>query len=42
MVGHYVCHILKDGKWTIFNDNKVAESENLPKDLGYLYFYKRA
>jgi ubiquitin carboxyl-terminal hydrolase 5/13 len=42
MVGHYVCHILKDGKWAIFNDSKVAESENLPKDLGYLYFYKRA
>jgi len=42
MVGHYVCHILKDGKWAIFNDSKVAVSENLPKDLGYLYFYKRA
>jgi ubiquitin carboxyl-terminal hydrolase 5/13 len=42
MVGHYVCHILKDGKWAIFNDNKVALSENLPKDLGYLYFYKRS
>src|SRR5690349_8126428 len=22
-VGHYVCHILKDGQWIIFNDNKV-------------------
>jgi ubiquitin carboxyl-terminal hydrolase 5/13 len=41
MVGHYVCHILKGDQWVIFNDHKVAVSENLPKDLGYLYFYKR-
>lgn len=39
--GHYVCHILKDDKWVIFNDNKVAISQNPPKDLGYLYLYKR-
>ena len=41
LVGHYVCHILKDDKWVIFNDNKVALSEKPPKALGYLYFYKR-
>ncbi|CAH0386302.1 unnamed protein product [Bemisia tabaci] len=41
MAGHYVCHILVDGQWIIFNDNKVAVSENLPKTLGYLYFYRR-
>jgi len=41
-VGHYVCHIQKENGWAIFNDNKVAASENLPKDMGYLYFYKRA
>ena len=40
-VGHYVCHILRDGKWVIYNDNKVALSENPPKGLGYLYLYKR-
>ncbi|XP_018328261.1 ubiquitin carboxyl-terminal hydrolase 5 [Agrilus planipennis] len=39
--GHYVAHIYKDGHWVIFNDNKVALSENLPKELGYLYLYKR-
>ncbi|KAL1516576.1 hypothetical protein ABEB36_000474 [Hypothenemus hampei] len=39
--GHYVTHILKDGQWVIFNDSKVALSENPPKDLGYLYFYER-
>jgi len=43
--GHYVCHI-KDPedptKWIIFNDNKVAVSVNPPKELGYLYLYKRA
>lgn len=41
MCGHYVCHILKDGRWVIFNDEKVAVSENPPKDLAYLYLYKR-
>ncbi|XP_037513033.2 ubiquitin carboxyl-terminal hydrolase 5 isoform X1 [Rhipicephalus sanguineus] len=41
MVGHYVCHIFKDGRWVIFNDNKVALSENPPKEFGYLYLYRR-
>lgn len=41
MVGHYVVHILKEGRWVIFNDDKVALSENPPKDLGYLYLYER-
>ena len=39
--GHYVCHINKDGKWVLFNDEKVAQSEDLPKDLGYLYIFER-
>ena len=41
MVGHYVCHILKEGRWVIFNDEKVALSENPPMDLAYLYIYMR-
>ncbi|CAH0548002.1 unnamed protein product [Brassicogethes aeneus] len=41
MVGHYVVHLLKDGQWVIFNDSKVAISENPPKDLGYMYLYER-
>ncbi|XP_078616117.1 ubiquitin carboxyl-terminal hydrolase 5-like isoform X1 [Branchiostoma floridae x Branchiostoma japonicum] len=41
MCGHYVCHILKDGRWVIYNDEKVAVSENPPKDLAYLYLYQR-
>ncbi|KAG7457683.1 hypothetical protein MATL_G00229800 [Megalops atlanticus] len=41
MCGHYVCHIKKDQQWVIFNDQKVCASEKPPKDLGYLYFYKR-
>merc|ERR1712117_220729 len=41
--GHYVCHIKdKDGKWVIYNDNKVALSVVPPRELGYLYLYKRA
>ncbi|KAI4333751.1 hypothetical protein L6164_018520 [Bauhinia variegata] len=39
--GHYVAHVVKDGRWVIFNDNKVAASINPPKDMGYLYFFER-
>ena len=39
--GHYVAHIRKENRWVIFNDEVVALSENPPKDLAYLYFYKR-
>ncbi|KAF5730612.1 ubiquitin carboxyl-terminal hydrolase 14-like isoform X3 [Tripterygium wilfordii] len=39
--GHYVAHIRKDGRWVIFNDNKVGASVNPPKDMGYLYFFER-
>lgn len=39
--GHYVCHIRKDQRWYIYNDNKVALSVNPPKEFGYLYFYER-
>jgi ubiquitin carboxyl-terminal hydrolase 5/13 len=39
--GHYVCHIKKDGRWVLFNDEKVALSEKPPMDLGYMYFFKR-
>ncbi|KAG8045863.1 hypothetical protein GUJ93_ZPchr0008g11449 [Zizania palustris] len=39
--GHYVAHVLKDGRWAILNDNKVAASVDLPKDMGYLYFFQR-
>ncbi|KAI1885774.1 hypothetical protein AGOR_G00207260 [Albula goreensis] len=41
MCGHYVCHIKKDQQWVIYNDQKVCASEKPPKDLGYLYFYRR-
>ncbi|GMH39787.1 hypothetical protein BSKO_07685 [Bryopsis sp. KO-2023] len=39
--GHYVCHLRKEGRWVIFNDESVAVSEKPPKDLGYMYLYKR-
>lgn len=41
MSGHYVAHIKKDGKWVLFNDSKVAVSENPPTDMGYIYIFKR-
>ncbi|XP_060191022.1 ubiquitin carboxyl-terminal hydrolase 14 isoform X2 [Lycium barbarum] len=39
--GHYVAHIHKDGRWVIFNDDKVGVSKNPPLDMGYLYFFER-
>lgn len=24
MVGHYVCHLLKNNRWVIYNDDKVC------------------
>lgn len=39
--GHYVCHLKKGGRWIIFNDESVAISEKPPRDLGFLYLYRR-
>nr|AAG42755.1 ubiquitin-specific protease 14 [Arabidopsis thaliana] len=39
--GHYVAHILKEGRWVIFNDDKVGISTDPPKDMGYVYFFQR-
>lgn len=45
--GHYVCHVRKEvpglegPRWVIFNDEKVALSENPPRGLGYLYLFRR-
>lgn len=39
--GHYVAHVIKDGRWVIFNDTKVGASIDPPKDMGYLYFFER-
>ncbi|KAF3776247.1 Ubiquitin carboxyl-terminal hydrolase 14 [Nymphaea thermarum] len=39
--GHYVAHVLKEGRWVIFNDAKVGASVDPPRDMGYLYFFER-
>jgi len=39
--GHYVTHINSNGKWIIFNDSSVAESQDPPRELAYIYFYER-
>lgn len=40
--GHYVAHIKKDGKWVIFNDEKVALSSEPPFPHAYMYIFQRA
>ena len=38
--GHYVCHIKdENGKWIIFNDQKVSWSMKTPIQHGYMYLY---
>lgn len=39
--GHYVAHIKKEGRFVLFNDEKVAVSKKAPTDLGFLYVYRR-
>lgn len=39
--GHYVAHIRKEGRFVLFNDEKVAVSQRPPTDLGFLYVYRR-
>ena len=39
--GHYVCHLNKEGKWVIFNDEKVAISETPHIDLAYFFLFRR-
>jgi ubiquitin carboxyl-terminal hydrolase 5/13 len=41
LTGHYVAHIKKEGRWVIFNDEKVAESKEPPKRSASVYFYRR-
>jgi ubiquitin carboxyl-terminal hydrolase 5/13 len=41
--GHYVAHVLKaPGQWVIFNDDKVALSQEPPRTRASIYFYRRA
>lgn len=40
--GHYVCHLKKEGRWLVFNDEKVQECPDPPLECGYLYFYRRS
>lgn len=39
VVGYYVCYIKKEGRWVIYNDEKVALSEYFFRDLVYFYLY---
>lgn len=39
--GHYVAHVKKEGRFVLFNDDKVAVSQQPPLDLGFIYLYRR-
>ena len=40
--GHYVAHLKNNGKWVIFNDEKVALSEHPPLKHAYMYLFQRS
>lgn len=39
--GHYICHVLKDDRWVLFNDEKVGKTERPPLGYGFVYIYRR-
>jgi len=39
--GHYVAHVLKEGKWIFFNDSKVSLASKLSIGQAYMYFYRK-
>ena len=39
--GHYVCHVKKDDKWVLFDDDRVAHSKAPPFDKGFMYLFKK-
>ena len=39
--GHYVSYIKKNGKWILFNDSKVAETDDPVFGKGYIYVFER-
>ena len=40
--GHYVCHRrLADGRWALYNDEKVAVSTKPPLEHAYMYLYRK-
>jgi ubiquitin carboxyl-terminal hydrolase 5/13 len=41
LTGHYIAHVKKGGSWTIFNDEKVAFSQDPPFSMASIYFYRR-
>jgi len=39
--GHYVSHVRKEGKWVLFNDNKVVDDPKAPIGDAYMYIFKQ-
>ncbi|EFA83032.1 deubiquitinating enzyme [Heterostelium album PN500] len=38
-IGHYICHVKKDGEWIKFNDRQVQHSVEPPKEFGYIVLF---
>lgn len=39
--GHYVTYLKKNNEWILYNDAKVAKSEDPVLNKGYIYIFRR-
>lgn len=39
--GHYVAHLLVDGKWVLFNDRRVLLTPQPALGSAYVYFFRK-
>jgi ubiquitin carboxyl-terminal hydrolase 5/13 len=39
--GHYVAHVWMDGRWVLFNDQRVLETPRPDLGSAYMYFYRK-
>lgn len=38
--GHYIAYVRKGGKWILYNDSKVYETDEPAIGKGYIYIYR--
>jgi len=39
--GHYVCYIKKEGRWVLFNDSRVCQTDEPVLEKGYIYLFRQ-
>jgi len=39
--GHYVAHVKQDGRWVLYNDEKVVQAVKPPVEEAYIYIFEK-